>query len=335
MTTEQNPQGGADFKDRKAWLVVFGVLEILLGALCALMIPLMLVGMAASAALGKGSAASVSARSMVPGLLFYVALAAWFITMGIGSIMARRWARALLLVSSWLWLLSGVLGLVFLIAFMPSMFAKMGAQGQLPPLAVAIVKGVTIGFMVVFYIIVPGVLVLFYGSRHTRMTCETRDAKLRWTDKCPLPVLALSLMAGLGAVSIPLMGVYGWIVPLFGTILTGGFGAAIALVSAILLGYVAWGAYGLDVKAWWCAVLLVIVWGASTAITFSRVSVMELYEKMDLPSQQLEAMKQAMLPQASWMVLFCVLWAAVALGYLLFTHRYFRAPAAVHPGSQT
>jgi len=49
---------------------------------------LMILGMVASVALNKGSASSVSAGTMIPGLLFYVLLAAWFIWMGIGSIQA-------------------------------------------------------------------------------------------------------------------------------------------------------------------------------------------------------------------------------------------------------
>jgi len=37
-------------------------------------------------------------------ILFYALLAVLFVWLGIGSIMARRWARALVLVSSWFWL---------------------------------------------------------------------------------------------------------------------------------------------------------------------------------------------------------------------------------------
>jgi len=94
----------------------------------------------------------------------------------------------------------------------------------------------------------------------------------------------------------------------------------------LLAGYVAWGTYKLSIKAWWCAVLLIIAWALSTAITFSRVSIMDYYEKMNFPEQQLDIMKQYSISQ-DYMVLFFGLWAVGFLGYLLYTRRYFVRPA--------
>jgi len=327
MTNDGNTTGDSNYRDRKTGLVVFGVFEILMGAFCALMIPLMIVGMVASANLSKGSASSVSADTMIPGLLFYVLLATWFIWMGIGSIKARRWARALLLVTSWFWFISGMLGLVLMLVLIPNMYDQMGKSGQMPQQIAAVMKYVMIGFMVIFYIIIPGAFVLFYGSKHTKATCEQRDPHVRWTDKCPLPVLALSLMSGCSAACMPLMGFYGWAIPFFGSILSGPVGAGVALVGAVLLGYVAWGTYRLRTNAWWCAVSLVIIWGVSSGITFSRVSLMEFYENMNFPAQQLAMMKQLTLTQSPWMVLFCGLWVAIALAYLLCTRKFFTPTA--------
>ena len=103
MTHHQETVQASDFKDRKVGLVVFGILQIILGGLCALLVPLMILGMIASRTFEDVSAAGMSARMMVPGVLFYVIVAVWFIWMGIGSIKARRWARALVLVTSWLY----------------------------------------------------------------------------------------------------------------------------------------------------------------------------------------------------------------------------------------
>jgi hypothetical protein len=327
MTQDRDAAGGLNYRDRKTGLVVFGIVEIIMGAFCALMIPLMILGMAASSALSEDAASAFNAGSMIPGLLFYVVLATWFVWLGIGSIQARRWARALWLVASWLWLISGVLGLVFVLVMMPDMYAQMIESGQMTQEVVSVVKYVTIGFSVVFYILIPAVFVLFYGSRHTRATCEQRDPQVRWTDQCPLPVLAVSLMAGCCAACLPLMGFYGWAMPVFGFILSGPAGAVVALVVAVLLGYVAWGTYRLNVNAWWCAVALVLVGGVSSAITFARVEWMELYEKMNFSAQQLEMMGQAGPMQMSWMLLSWGLWVVVALVYLLYIKRYF-APTA-------
>ncbi len=59
---------------------------------------------------------------MILCVLFYVLLATWFIWMGIGSILTRRWARALLLIFSWFWLICGATGMAFLLLIMPGMF---------------------------------------------------------------------------------------------------------------------------------------------------------------------------------------------------------------------
>jgi hypothetical protein len=185
------------------------------------------------------------------------------------------------------------------------------------------------GFMTVFYVIIPAVLVLFYGGKNVKATCEFRDSQVRWTDKCPLPVLALSLLFGLWAVSMLFCGCYGWTVPFFGFIATGIKGAAIALVGMLLFGYVARGLYKLSIKAWWCAVLLTVLCGLSTVITFSRVSLLDFYQKMNFPQQQLDIIKQYGMPDTSTMVLFFGLWVVGFLAYLLYTKKYF---APTQPG---
>ncbi len=323
MTDYEETLQSSDFKDMKTGLMVFGILQIILGGFCALMVPFMVFGMIASAFLDKSSAAAMSPTMMIPAVLFYVLLAAWCISMGIGSIKARRWARALLLVTSWIWLVGGIVGFIYLLLFMPDMFEKMGENEQMPAGAALIAKYVVMVFMAVFYVIIPTVLILFYGSKNVKATCEFRDTKVRWTDKCPLPVLALSLMFGFWAVSMLSMGLYGWTIPFFGFILSGVKGAAVVLVAMLLLVYVAWGTYRLTIKGWWCAVLLVVGWSVSAVVTFSRVSMLDYYEKMNFPEQQLDAIKQYSIPQGNSMVLFCGLWLVGFLGYLLYTRRYF------------
>ncbi|MBA7619258.1 hypothetical protein ES703_26596 [subsurface metagenome] len=326
MTDYEETLQSSDFKDSKTGLVVFGILHIIFGGFCALMVPFMIFGMIVSTFLGKSAAASMRPTMMISALLLYTLLAVWFIWMGIGSIKARRWARALILVSSWLWLIGGMGGLIFMLLLMPDMYDRMGESEQMPPELARITKYIMTGFMTVFYVIIPAVLVLFYGSKNVKATCEFRDSRVRWTDKCPLPVLALSLMFGFWAVSMPFTVFYGWAVPFFGFILTGLSGAGVLLLVMLLAGYVAWGTYKLSIKAWWCAVLLIIAWALSTAITFSRVSIMDYYEKMNFPEQQLDIMKQYSISQ-DYMVLFFGLWAVGFLGYLLYTRRYFVRPA--------
>lgn len=324
MTTDENKTDTVPYKDRKTGLAIFGAIQIAMGGFCALMIPLMLIGMLASAALNKDAASSMPATTMIPGLIFYVLMAACFIWLGIGSIQARRWARALCLVASWLWFISGITGMLFMLLFMPDMYEQMSKDGQMPANLVIVVKYVTFGFLAIIYILIPGAFILFYGSRNTQATCEQRDPKIRWTDKCPLPVLALTLMAGCCASSLPFMGLYGWAVPFFGIIVTGGAGAGIALIFLVLLVYITRGLYRLDLKAWWCAVGLALFWGASCAITFSRITLMAFYEKMNFPAQQLEIMRKMSFTQSHSLTYACLFWVLLVLAFLLYTKRFFQ-----------
>ncbi len=334
MSNYEETAQSSRFKDMKTGLVVFGILQIIFGGFCVLMVPFAIFGMIASAFLDESSATAMSPTMMIPGVLIYVAAAVWFICMGIGSIKARRWARALLLVTSWIWLIGGIGGFIVILLVMPDMFDKMGENEQMPAGAALIVKYVVMTFMTVFYVIIPAALVLFYGNKNVKATCEFRDTKVRWTDKCPLPVLASSLMFGLWAVSIPFMGFYGWVFPFFGSILSGMRGAAVGLGVMLLSGYIAWGIYRLNIKAWWGAILFVIGWTVSTGITFSRVSMLDYYEKMNFPEQQHDAIKQYSILQGNSMFLFCGLWLVGFLGYLLYTRRYFGCSAEQEIASQ-
>jgi len=325
MIESKTAEQSSDFKGRKTGLVVFGILEVLLGGLCALMVPLMLFAIVASSTIHQSMATPVNVRMMIPSILFYALLAVWFIWMGIGSIKARRWARALLLVSSWIWLISGIGGLIIWSRFMPNMYGQMVQDGQVPQSTANIMKLVMVGFMTVFYVIIPGVLILFYGNKNVKATCESRDPRVRWTDKCPLPVLAMSLIFGFWAGSMLFMGFYGWVFPFFGILLSGITGAGVVLVIILLLSYAAWGTYKLRIKAWWCAFLLTIAWALSMVITFSRISVWDFYEKMNFPEPQLNMMRQYGMD--STMILFFGIWVVGFLGYLLYMRRFFAAPS--------
>ena len=315
MTDFSAAAGGTTFKDRKIGLVVVGIFQILLGMLCALFLPLMILGALANK--------QTNLAMMAPGMLVYAFLAAWFITMGVGSILARRWARALSLLFSWLWLACGVSAMIFLLLLMPDMFAQMSQSGQMPPQAVAVAKAVTFGTLGVVYIFLPALFLLFYRSGHVKATCEARDPQVRWTDRIPLPVLALSLMFGFWAITMLFMGFYNWVLPFFGCILNGPAGAAVAAVIMIVTAYISWGAWRLRVAAWWCAVVSSLAWMMSTIITFARVDFVELYEKMNFPPEQIALIQQAGMPQSPAMGWFFSAWFAAFLVYLLYTKRFF------------
>lgn len=158
-----------------------------------------------------------------------------------------------------------------------------------------------------------------------KATCDYRNPAPSWTDACPMPVLAHVLLFVTLALSMLLMGGYNWAVPFFGAILSGPAGAAAAIAIAALSAGLAWGAYELKPAALWGSGVFIVVWGASALVTFARVNLMEFYEKMGMPPQQLDMMRPLIesgglqIP----MLIAIPFWIVALLALLTYTKRYY------------
>lgn len=121
--------------DHSMWLVAFGVILLCFGGLCALLVAMMIFMAFAALAMGpQAELQGLQAGPMVTGAVVYGALAAWFISMGYGSIRARRWARSLVVATSWLGLVCGGAGTISML-FMGDVFKAIEGKetGQVPP----------------------------------------------------------------------------------------------------------------------------------------------------------------------------------------------------------
>lgn len=324
MTEYEGTEQAIEFKDRKTSLVVLGVIQIIIGSFCALMVPLMIMGMIALNMAGKDGVEGPKPGAMIIGFVFYALLAVWFIWMGIGSIKARRWARAIILITSWMWLICGLLGFIFILMVVPSIYDQMGQDERLPEGVAVVMQIVMLVFMSVIYIIIPGLFVLCYKGKNVKATCEYRDPKVRWTDKCPLPVLGVSLVCAVWAVSIPLTVVNNrGTVPFFGVLLGGVTGAIVILALSLLLAYSAWSMYKLDINGWWCGLLVNVGWSLSSIITLSCVSMESYFEKTGVSEQQMESMKNIGIIWKNVMAPGMVFWLVVVLAYFIYIRKYF------------
>ena len=314
----------SDYKDRRTGLMVFGIMVIILGCLIALMVPFMVLGQ-----LMAGHVKGVEptpARLLIPGVLMYVGLAVTFIWLGIGSVLCRRWARALLLVLSWMWLICGVIGLGVMAFVLPQVLLHLPTgTPPLPPLARMFITLFTLAFSTVIYVIIPAVLVFFYQSRHVKATCEARDPVRRWTDACPLPVLAVSLMLGFAAVWMPPMIVlYHSVVPFFGCFLSGAPGAVVLVVTMIAYLIAARALYKLNVVGWWIALLGFGLWLISALLTLARADLVQMYELMNFPKAQLEVLRQIGFLQGHGMLVFMFISWLPFFGFLFYIKKYFK-----------
>jgi hypothetical protein len=318
------PQPETNYSDRKTGLVVFGVAEIMLGGLCALAVPMVLIGQI----FARRGPDLPHPPPILPALTMYALMAAVFIWLGIGSILARRWARALVLCLSAVALCGGVIGCAVLAFVLPRMMETIAQNSPHPlqPAALVIMKVVAMGTIFVMYVVIPGALFLFYRSPNVRRTCEVRDPVERWTDRCPLPVLAMSVVLGLGTVVI--LGLVGGspAFPVFGTVVTGGSKFVVLILVAALLLYIARGLYLLRSSAWWVALGVLGVSLVSNAMTFWGPHIGELYQKMGFDNRTAAIAGQfSAIPALRWMVLLSVL---PYLVWLLLVRRYFRAGEA-------
>lgn len=274
-------------------------------------------------------------RSLAVSSLTYVLLAVVLITLGIGATRGRRWAWALNLILSWVWLISGVLITILLVVMLPSgvlagmrsAAAQNPSAGPVPAGFMAVILTIMIVIASVFLIILPLVFLLFYRSRNVEQTCKHRDPVERWTDRCPLPVLALALLAAAGAVYYVVLGLTTPLFPFFGRYLTGLPGTAAFLIFAAVDAYVAFAFYRLKVMGWWVAMVFMALRLVSSALTARRGNLLEAYSRMGWSHEQLEAISMNPMFRGNSILWWSLAFMVIYLGFLLWLKRYFRAPA--------
>lgn len=316
---------GPSYKDRSTGLVIFGAMTLLIGCLAGLF-ALLIVGAQMA---GRAAQPSGGAPTVVPAVALYGVLAVALIWLGIGSIMVRRWARALLLIFSWSWLLLGIFATIGMVFFIPIIMAN--AQAAAPPghpaSRAAMAAAMVFVFIIfgIFFLLLPALWLFFYNSRHVKATCEAHDPEPCWTDRCPLPVLALSLWLMFSVPMMVLMPIGGHaVLPFFGVFFSGIPGAFLYFAIAVLWCYAAWLIYHVNSRGWWLVLIAMIVFTVSGVITFSQHDILEMYQRMGYPQTQINQIQKMGLfggNSTVWMTIVSVL---PLVGYMLFIKRYFR-----------
>ena len=318
----------ASYRDRSTGLTIFGTIQILLGGFCALMCPLVLFGLMMSR---KVSGISEPIAGQFLGVLWYALMAAIFITLGIGSIQARRWAHALSLILSYIWLIGGSLVVVLLTAIMPIAIKTALHQAggkEMPAAFMAVILTVGIAFAALFLIALPIAFLVFYGKHDVRETCRQRDPVERWTDHCPLPVLAMSLLFAFTAFYYLAMGVAKPLLPFFGIYLSGIPGTIAFLLLAPLEVYFSRAFFQLKPTGWWIAVFTRGLLFISAVITATRSSLMDAYVKMGMSSRELQQLNSNPLAHSKAILFFGLSFSLIFFGYLLWLKKYFKNPNA-------
>lgn len=305
-------------KDHSTGLIVFGTLEIVLGIL-AFSVAMFLLILVSAAGLGGMKA---SHFWLVMGLLFY--LTAWLIVIGLGSIKAQRWARMLALVGSWVTIFFGTLVLALLLYILPGACDLLTDSGVLSPSSAVAVLTFFIIMFFLLQLVMPMVAIAFYNLRGVQGTCERLNPDPCWTDRCPLPLLAMGFISVLGSLSVVLGSSINYVVFLFGKVLVGWKGFAVVLPVAVVCGYVGWGAFSRKMHAWWAAYGIIVIVSASMMLTFSEIDMHTLYTAMGYQAEQIVQLNQMHLLDPAVLNVTTCIWGIMASVYLVWVRDCFR-----------
>ena len=297
------------------------------------MVPLAAFGMFMSRLVPGGG---MRPGQFISGISVYVFIAIAFLCLGIGSIQTKRWARALTLVISWYWLVSGALATVLLTAVLPVfmrsiLHTQQNATPSPAPEMSTGVMAVVLTLMIViaafFLVVVPIAFIVFYSRNDVAETCRHRDLVERWTDRTPLPVLGASVVLSIHGLYLLLAGLSTPMFPFFGRYLYGLAGVGCFLFVTILDLYFAVGFFHLKSVAWWIAAVATPVRLLSMALTYARVDMMEAFSKMGMTDEQLRVLNSSPLSHSHATLWWNLFSALILYGYLLWLKRYFKAPA--------
>lgn len=315
------PNAPRELRDRRPGLIGCGIVYLLFGVMfigfCLLMV------LAFSVAPPGAAKAPMPAGMVAYTSLFYLALAALFLTLGLGSIMARRWAPPLILVVSWGWLVTGIATGTMMGFLLPRMMESMPSP---EPGAKGFMAGcMTIG-IALFGIALPLVFVLFYRSAHVKATVERLDPVPRWTDRQPVAMLIFASWMFFGAVSTLLSSFMYRALPVGSFMLRGWQVFAVMAIMATLLFWIGVGTLRRLRAAWWSAVLLLII-GAVWSALMTSTDPMAMSEAMGVPPnpQQMQMM-EGMYSSPFFIAWMAIFWSAY-LAFLLYLRRYFFAPS--------
>ncbi len=315
------------YKNRRGWLIAFGVVEILIACFSLLMAGAVLFSFLTLRT--RGQAPVIPSAFVLLSVVFYGGIAAVFLAVGVGSIHCKNWARITMLAGSGLWLGIGVLSMPFTFLVLHSIMQQQGGMRPEARHFVYVVHVVITAATGFFMVVMPAVFLFFYSRKSVKATCLLQGAGAvpilttteRAASKVPVPVIVLAIWQGLGVFAVfAFLVVRATVV--FGLVLHGA--AAFLLMSAfsVLSGCAAWLIYQRKFVGWAIALFNAVFGMASTVTTFAGRDMLQLYRQMGLSEQQLQVYNQfPQLLSAIWIITIPV--TGAYLVFLLYTKKFF------------
>jgi len=306
------------FKDRRSWLIVYGIIDVLLGALGVLFTIFMFV-IDIPQQPGQPTMDPVAMKVFLD--LLYGLPSAYLILMGIGSMRARNWARIGMLVFSWFWLAIGVISVLMTGLIMPSMLETV-QKGQQAPTSIEMrmVMTVTLLLMSLLFIALPAIFLRFYHSKNVKATCLA-TSPLAKTNGYPVPVAILLVIVLLGVFSYPVIIFWLPYALIFGHLFEGTSAKVIGALFSVLYLVLAWNIYKLKPLGWWGMLTTTVFFTLNAVVTLLVFDMNTLYEK----TGQAEMMRQSPFGQHMNVFSFSILILTMGMYYvlLMLSKKYF------------
>lgn len=293
--------------ERRTGLILFGILQIILGILAAGAV----LVVAAGHEIAEQKDNLSSGAALASAVVVYGVAAAYLFTVGIGSIRGRRWARALSVVMSAMWAIAGLVGGLMVMVVLPRALRAAGSTD-----VTSVAGRVGLGILI-FGVALPLILFLFYRRDDVRASFEARDPKPRWTDRVPAPILAVVLVLAFTAIAL-LANLASPSFEVLGREVSGAPAALTMFAFAGLSAFLAVQLYRMKESAWWTLILLQLL-GVAYAVT-SFATGDAAASRPGTPSEVAAVYRDPF---------FIAIFAATWIGYfafLLYIRRFFARP---------
>lgn len=272
----------SDYKDRSRSLTGIGAMLLLGGVAVGLLGPLEMYcfylfsagGRFAYEGFGFGSFMFGNIAAQIAG---YYLIASVLVPLGYGHVNRLRWARVLSLTLAWTWLVIGA-PIVLLVGFI-----LLGSKELALPVALA-----AIILLAMSYLVLPGIVIRFYGGTNVRRTFEARDSKTYSIEAIPQPVLVLTALLLFFTVMMHLLILFNGIYPVFGGFLYGLPGIVLLDITIGCLLFLAWGTIRRRRWAWWGTTILWGVFTLSLIFAWGNTGYPELLSGLAFPARELD-----------------------------------------------
>jgi hypothetical protein len=177
--------------------------------------------------------------------------------------------------------------------------------------------------LIILQLVFPLVAILFYSLKGVQATCERRNPSLCWTDRCPLPLMAMGFVSGVGVSTVLLGATTNYVVFVFGRIWTGFPGFLVVAAIAFACGYVGWGAFTRKMQAWWAAYAVILLTSSSMMLTFAEMDMEQLYGRMSYSLEQIAHLQQFQFISPATLTFVTCIWGIMACTYLVWVRDCF------------